>query len=1005
MRKLFLTSIFFILQLSSVSAELFISEVFPNTIDDKNLEYIELINTWETEIDISGYAFADKSEKRYIFPEELFIDSWERLRFERIETRLILNNSNEEIYLYDTDENQIDFFSYESSTKSEPIEIEVEISTEEIEEKSKIEQEIPEIWEDDPWWFLSWLIGYDIPEESETQYTDGPKIQWIFQQPSYIKNKDQLLYWYACERQDCKINLDLRDSFAWEIKESNYRCEIDFGFETWEEHKCNPNTIFFWTWSFDVKMQIFEKETERLVAHSKFFIENIPESILPPVIDENVTERQSSLLADAVNQDLEQNDDIETEGEDMFTLVKGDVTKWQGELSWELDTSQEYMVPEIIPSLQQPSYAVEENGFYMCDTSREECKINFDFRESFSDELPEKDYICITDFGFETEQENKCNPSTVVFPVWTHEITIRITHEDDQTVFSERSLLVQNDWYIPEVSSSENSDLSSEAFVSQIYITKPDIQVQSWLEEINGKYFCKKSLCKVNLIYEPRWNHEICDWNFSQALSYTPGTEKKCNPWYIEYGYGSFEIGLRVSQKDYEKNRKYQYLSFENKEIIEELSEEEIEEVEEEKEDQIDLDNSEIQIILQWKVGKWKTLRWNILECEWVYSCYANFIANGSFKEDQYIWDFGNGETYTWKNPKWIWFEIWEHTVTLRTWNEISEFFIYVYEEVWILKQEEDNLFTSESISLVSVDELNFDSYNYRDLSIGRILANPKANDIKEWLEIINTWWEKINLKWCKIDDITDGWSRAYQIKEDFFIWGWEIYRFYKLFTGLNLNNAGDEVSITCHDELIDSFAWDFKLDDNLSLSHAYPYGKYIYITHDFSQFSSEQYDLFINKTFTQNERLLKSWFKISWETLPNAKVRIILWNGMQDIYLVSDIDGLYEVLLTSGLKAWVFSPQTEITDATWKIFLFQSDKKLEITAAYIQSLIKIKKTKTASKAKIPKPKSYFISVANASDDLYTKKETPFEVLLIFLVMILWFLTLFLVVKRRAMLD
>jgi len=41
------------LQLSSVSAGLFISEVFPNTTDDKNLEYIEIINTSEAEIDIS----------------------------------------------------------------------------------------------------------------------------------------------------------------------------------------------------------------------------------------------------------------------------------------------------------------------------------------------------------------------------------------------------------------------------------------------------------------------------------------------------------------------------------------------------------------------------------------------------------------------------------------------------------------------------------------------------------------------------------------------------------------------------------------------------------------------------------------------------------------------------------------------------------------------------------------------------------------------------------------
>jgi len=49
--------------------------------------------------------------------------------------------------------------------------------------------------------------------------------------------------------------------------------------------------------------------------------------------------------------------------------------------------------------------------------AKDECKINFDFRPSFTGSFSESDFTCQIDFGFETGEEEKCNPNTVSFPL------------------------------------------------------------------------------------------------------------------------------------------------------------------------------------------------------------------------------------------------------------------------------------------------------------------------------------------------------------------------------------------------------------------------------------------------------------------------------------------------------------------------------------------------------------------------------------------------------------
>jgi len=46
----------------------------PNTIDDKNLEYITLKNTSEIDLSLLHYALSDK-KKEYIFEQDIILEA------------------------------------------------------------------------------------------------------------------------------------------------------------------------------------------------------------------------------------------------------------------------------------------------------------------------------------------------------------------------------------------------------------------------------------------------------------------------------------------------------------------------------------------------------------------------------------------------------------------------------------------------------------------------------------------------------------------------------------------------------------------------------------------------------------------------------------------------------------------------------------------------------------------------------------------------------------------
>ncbi len=223
-----------------------IIELMPNTLDDKNLEYIKIKNISEEFQNLQDYYIEDKSGKQYVFWEEEF-NLKEEKKFFRTQTKLILNNSNEAVYLYNSWGLLINEVSYSSSTKWDAI--------------------------------IFWDLEDELPEEEEVVVEDfwswdlllTPDIVFWLQRPSYIFQSWSLDI-YICDNShdECKVNFDLRDSFSSKFPERDYECEIQFWswFITGEEDKCNPNTVAFPEWEYDINFLIYH-EGDRNISSEK----------------------------------------------------------------------------------------------------------------------------------------------------------------------------------------------------------------------------------------------------------------------------------------------------------------------------------------------------------------------------------------------------------------------------------------------------------------------------------------------------------------------------------------------------------------------------------------------------------------------------------------------------------------------------------------------------------------------------------------------------------------
>jgi len=454
-------------------------------------------------------------------------------------------------------------------------------------------------------------------------------------------------------------------------------------------------------------------------------------------------------------------------------------------------------------SLQRPSYITlwDIDDEYICDSERDECKVNFDLRNSFIGEYYTGDYECSIDFWFDiiTGQENRCNPNTVVFPTGEFQLVFRIYDEDDESHFKEKIIFISNPEKV-EIEENKNSssysswgsNIELEDIDPDIYISKPRIIIQSGLSWWWKYMYCEKSECKINLEYEKKHADERCYWDFNDSMTSSSTTHTRCNPWYVMLSRWIHEFSLRVYEKDNDDNKKitwfYVYNNSENQ-ILEESSDSILSQETISKDTSGELSISEkteeledifLGIKLQWKISENKIIEENTLKCMGVDRCYVNFtgITDSESANTLYYWHIDNELFSTSLNPSWIWLEWYgEHKINfLVKENEkifSQEFTVYVEQE----SIESSNKIETENLDKGGLSKKDF-TQNFLVLKYDWLRVSGKA---PAWSKIEIMFWENILSQ-----DVWDNWKYRIVTKN---IFSWE----HNFDTKLILKN-GDEI-------------------------------------------------------------------------------------------------------------------------------------------------------------------------------------------------------------------
>lgn len=350
----------------------------------------------------------------------------------------------------------------------------------------------------------------------------------------------------------------------------------------WIKSIDNEEIKFLYTTSFDsyknvIFKEFFKKDEEQEIEEIEENIEEIEEEETwswEIIEEENLDENTNSWEV------LEE----ETENLTWETLEETN--------SWEILSEENNVLEHQIKLLfQSPSYLLEKDKEvenYNCDRSKTDCKVNFNLNiDEWSGfkSISTSKYECIWDFWFwEFEEEkNKCNPNTIVYPIWEFETKFKIV-EKLTWKFSQKNFFIKNEWFKEEFLPTKtvyiwiNSNTNN---AIPINISTPEIVVQSWLDE---NWNCKNNDCSVNVIYNQENSKIACIWDFPR-WNFDIWNDKKCNPTYVKYPIWDFKITLKVYEIWNESNYKENYLYFSNKqkEIIKQEIKEDIEEVIEEK--------------------------------------------------------------------------------------------------------------------------------------------------------------------------------------------------------------------------------------------------------------------------------------------------------------------------------------------------------------------------------------------------------------------------------------
>lgn len=615
-----------------------IKEVLPNTDDDIVEEYVWISYDWQWNNSLLWYTLSDLSWKIYTFGDDFF-ENLEIKKYYRPTTKILLNDTNETLYLKDNFWILVDTFSYTTTenwvvyTKDEEIIVDDSNPVEEIIEPetntwSIIENENP-ISDEDTW---TWIIVEEINIDEDLENTWSTIDDEILPENELIENT-----WSTIENEITS---------SWSLEENNIDSSV-----------------------------IIEQIIKDLVIKNTFQS--------PTYLNEKDTE-------------------------------------------------------------------LKENLVYNCDRTKDDCRINLDLRSTFIWEIEEDDFNCNINFWLSwiTWEENKCNPNTIIFPVWSYEIKIKILNKLDINYFWELNFRIINDWKLIQTQTQTITNYVSTSLVNidtqKLVLVEPIIKVQSGLDD---KKICDKKECTINFDSEITTKNVTCEWDFWSS-SYNSWNEKKCNPNSVLFWPWIHNLSLEICDINYENNCKKSVLTFEN--IYKKIPLEAI-------------------IWLQGKMTKNKVLEWKKITCYDTDACSINLDWWDSKWEDiSFFWDFWDWEFSESKNPLSKVFNKWSYNIIFEIsdedWNIVEDFL--EVEVRWkgssIQNLEENNIDLVSDNVLSSIKEQELHSLKIDlqwKLWVNKILNQDKITCIKTC---------SINLDWSK---------SIWNFKSYFWdFWNWENY-------------------------------------------------------------------------------------------------------------------------------------------------------------------------------------------------------------------------------------
>lgn len=808
--------IFFSWAIASNNYGVYFSSVYPNTFNDYDDEYIEVTNISDSPINLSWFSLKDKSWKTYIFwSSSIIVNSW-ILNIPYWETKIQLNNTDEELYFYDNLWELIDNYSYSTSTKWQIISRDL----------SQFTQSWSDPWETDSWttdlgwltdsiftntWILnisytwasfsgisfswagilesylwenissltqtwiiwSWSIEFSNLLENHTYFYQINLVNsWVINDSfsgsfttNFILAEATNLYYDDNDKNGKIDNLEIEysKSITWSIDLSKLKLYSNTGWLS--STKINDEAWFFNSYYLSWNI-LWLNLIEQDLLNTNLQIDNTTNSDLRLksltwywVLDLSWNSAKNLSLTTSFSN---------------YTNIFSKITSGSWGLDDEIDTNSwitqtgSLEIPDIVFEFQNPSYLVDKNlslTSFVCDNTKDECKVNFDLTPSFTGIFLENNYYCTIDFSF--TGSNLCNPNSIIFPVWETQVKFRIYEKWNTSNYKEKIISIINSKQVV----STIVPISSWWWNDDIFIPDPIITIQSWVDK---NYICEKDDCILNLTAENSFSSSkiSCLWNFWN-ISYNNWEQNKCNPGYLHYTAWTFEIKLKLFEAWNSSNYKETSIKiYNNSKII--------------------WTKIVVKISLQWTIWSTKKQEWNSLWC-YVDECSVNFTGEESYvlgtKDIKYFWDFWNWQNSSEINPKSIIYKKWNYKVSLKiqdnSWNSSYDYF-----NIFVIWKEE-----------IKKEEIKYEiDKNISQIKLSRINPNPLGKDASEWIELENIWNTKVNVIWCKLDDIVWKWSKAYKIQNDLFIEPKAKLKLYSFQTNIILNNNWDEINLICWD-------------------------------------------------------------------------------------------------------------------------------------------------------------------------------------------------------------